>query len=89
MCVDNPSTADGDKSGHKHFVEEFDGAAKTYGTGTSFMATFDSDKFANEHTDNPYYPFSSRAEWELGAFLLRSSLSMADINAFLSLTLVR
>jgi hypothetical protein len=37
---------------------------------------------------NLYYPFASRDEWELAAFLLRSDLSLASIDSFLSLKLV-
>jgi Plavaka transposase len=71
------------------FVEEYEGAAKEYGTGTTFMDEFDRDQYAGERINNLYYPFASRNEWELAAFLLRSDLSMASIDSFLSLNLVR
>jgi hypothetical protein len=71
-----------------HFVQEYDGAARTFGPGTTFMQQFECDKFAEERTQNLYYPFSSRAEWELAAFLLRSDLSLAALDMFLSLNLV-
>ena len=72
------------------FVEEYEGAAKEYGTGgTMFMREFDGDQYAGERVTNLYYPFASRDEWELAAFLLCSNLSMASIDLFLSLNLVR
>jgi hypothetical protein len=69
-------------------VEEYEGAAKQYGTGTTFMREFDGDQYAGERVENLYYPFASRDEWELAAFLLRSDLSMASIDLLLSLNLV-
>ena len=71
------------------FVEEYQGAAKEYGMGTTFMEEFDHDQYAGEHIENLYYPFVSRDEWEFAAFLLHSDLSMASINSLLSLNLVR
>ena len=71
------------------FVEEYEGAAKEYGTGTTFMDEFDRDQFVGERINNLYYPFASRNEWELASFLLNSDLSMASIDSFLSLNLVR
>jgi hypothetical protein len=71
------------------FVEEYEGAAKEYGTGTTFMDEFDRDQYSGERIKNLYYPFASRNEWEFAAFLLRSDLSMASIDSLLSLNLVR
>ena len=70
------------------FVQDYDGAAITFGLGTTFMQQFECDEFAEEHTQNLFYPFASRAEWELAAFLLRSDLSLATLDIFLSLHLV-
>jgi hypothetical protein len=69
-------------------VEEFHGAAQTFGKGLTFMDKFHMDQFADKRKSNLYYPFASREEWDLASFLLRSSLSMADIDVFLSLTMV-
>ena len=74
--------------GSKYHVEVYPGAAQTYGKGPTFMDEFDGDKYAVMRKENLYYPWASRPEWELAAFLLRSSLSMAVINQFLSLDLV-
>jgi hypothetical protein len=71
------------------FIEEYNGAAKEYGLGKTFMTEFNNDRFSDERITNLYYPFSSRAEWEFAFFLLRSDLSMATIDAFLSLKLVK
>jgi len=73
----------------EHFVEEYKSAAEEYGNGTTFMEQFDYDEFSRERTDNLYYPFASKAEWELASFLLRSDLSMKAIDTFLRLELVR
>jgi hypothetical protein len=73
----------------ENFIEEYDGAAKEYGLGKTFMMEFNNDSFSNERITNLYYPFKSRAEWEFAFFLLRSNLSMATIDTFLSLKLVR
>jgi hypothetical protein len=70
------------------FIEEYEGSADEYGTGTTFMEEFDRDQYAGERVENLYYPFASRDEWELAAFLLRSDLSMASIDSLLSLNLV-
>jgi Plavaka transposase len=70
------------------FIEEYKGAAKEFGTGTTFMDKFDHDQFAGEHIKNLYYPFTSRNEWEFVAFLLCSNLSMASIDSLLLLNLV-
>jgi len=49
------------------------------------MSEFGRDQHATEHVENLYYPFTSKDEWELAASLLRSNLSMASIDSFLSL----
>ncbi|KAG2139783.1 hypothetical protein DEU56DRAFT_693238, partial [Suillus clintonianus] len=56
-----------------------------YGVGMTFMKTFNSDEYAAERVDNPYFPFTSKPDWEMAAFLLRSELSMADIDQYLHL----
>jgi hypothetical protein len=63
-------------------------AAHVYGTGHKFMDVFDADKYANERKENLYYPFASKQDWEMGAWLLRSGLSMPAIDQFLRLQLV-
>ena len=70
------------------FIKEYEGAAQSFGSGTTFMDEFNSDTHQSERIDNPYYPFVSKFEWELASFLLFSDLSMALIMMFLSLHLV-
>jgi hypothetical protein len=67
------------------FIEGYEGAAKEYGAGVTFMSEFGRDQHSAERVENLYYPFASKDEWELAAFLLRSNLSMASIDSFLSL----
>jgi hypothetical protein len=95
MLVDTTAYMEHDKSGESDwgmddgvFIEEYEGSAEVYGTGTTFMEEFDHDQYAGERVENLYYPFASRDEWELAAFLLRSDLSMASIDMLLSLNLV-
>jgi hypothetical protein len=71
-----------------HFIEEYKGAARSFGSGTTFMDKFNSDAYQSERIDTPYYPFASKYEWELASFLLLSDLSMASITKLLSLHLV-
>ena len=53
------------------------------------MDQFFSDRYATFRQENLYYPFTSAADWQLASWLLRSHLSMAAIDDFLSLKLVR
>ena len=70
------------------YTEYFPGATQTYSGGSTFTNKFDMDEFSSQQTLNIYYPFASRGDWELGSWLLRSSLSMSAINSLLSLILV-
>ena len=56
--------------------------------GTVFMDQFFNDQYATLRQENLYYPFASRTDWQLASWLLRSRLSMAAIDDFLSLELV-
>ncbi|KIJ63235.1 hypothetical protein HYDPIDRAFT_47651, partial [Hydnomerulius pinastri MD-312] len=58
--------------------------------GTTFMEAFDADQFADiRNQENLHYPFADRWDWEVGSFLLMSSLSMKAIDKFLSLDLIK
>ena len=59
-----------------------------YPGGTTFMDQFFADQYAGFRRENLYYPFASRVDWQLASWLLRSRLSMAAIDNFLSLELV-
>ena len=69
--------------------EEFIGAAKAYGRGSTFMDDFDADTHARNRQENVFYPFASQQDWELALFLLSSGMSMGRIDQFLGLELVR
>ena len=60
----------------------------TYGQASTFLDRFNEDEYASFRAVNMYYPFSSKAEWELASFLLSSDLSMQKVNEFLKLKLV-
>ncbi|KAJ7263198.1 hypothetical protein B0H12DRAFT_1001291, partial [Mycena haematopus] len=47
------------------------------------------DKYAAERVHNIYYPFASKAEWQLAAFMLRSGMTTSDIDEFMGLELIR
>ncbi|KAG1852755.1 hypothetical protein DFJ58DRAFT_728406 [Suillus subalutaceus] len=79
----------GDRVLKKSYVEHFEGAAKTYRCGQTFQDRFHMDPYSHHHRDNLYYPFASLQDWELGKFLLCLSLSMAAIDQFLGLELVK
>jgi len=54
-----------------------------------FLDQFFSDEYTTLRQENLYYPFASGVDWELVSWLLCSRLSMAAIDEFLSLQLVR
>ena len=81
-------TMDNGAGSSRCFVQEYDGATITFGPGMTFMQQFECDEFAEECTQNLFYPFASRAEWGFAAFLLCSDLSLATLDTFLSLHLV-
>ena len=70
-------------------IEYFPHAARVYDGGLTFMDQFETDPFSALRKTNLYYPFTSRQDWELGSWLLRSGLSLVAIDKFLSLELVR
>lgn len=85
MDVEDPPA---DNSERNFFIEKFPGAAEIFGASATFMDQFDQDPYSVERTNNVFYPFASRSEWELASYLLHSNLSMASIDKYLSLTLV-
>ncbi|KAG1901098.1 uncharacterized protein F5891DRAFT_979664 [Suillus fuscotomentosus] len=68
--------------------EEYDGTGASYSQdGSTFLDLFDADEYAECRVDNLYYPFTSKEEWEVADYLLRSFLSMAAIDEFLKLSM--
>ena len=78
---------------HQHtpdpVVDAHPNTPSTYPGGTTFMDQFFQDQYASSQKENLYYPFASRVDWQLASWLLRSRLSMAAIDSFLSLERVR
>ncbi|KAJ7435753.1 hypothetical protein FB451DRAFT_1344717 [Mycena latifolia] len=69
--------------------EEFPGAAKTWGGGTTFMDDFHKDEHADKRAENLYYPFASFEEWEMASWLIRANIPVATTNEFLKLKMVK
>jgi hypothetical protein len=69
-------------------IKKHPSSGSVYGRGETFMDQCNTDKFTEKRKRHLYYPFASRDEWELASFLLRSRLSMADVDRFLKLELV-
>ncbi|KDQ57872.1 hypothetical protein JAAARDRAFT_57695 [Jaapia argillacea MUCL 33604] len=69
--------------------DHFAGASVCFGKGRSFMAKFDEDEHASKRSSNIYYPFSCREDWEFASYLLRSSLTMEEIDDLLALTWIK
>ncbi|KAG2103464.1 uncharacterized protein F5147DRAFT_580548 [Suillus discolor] len=70
--------------------EWYKGAGTCYSRdGTTFLDLFNADEYVDCRKDNLFYPFALRNEWEVADFLLQSSLSMAAINEFLALLMIR
>ncbi|KAI6130714.1 hypothetical protein EDD16DRAFT_1700677 [Pisolithus croceorrhizus] len=70
-------------------VEYFLGASQCYPSGRTFMDNFFSDEHGELHKDNLFYPFTSQQDWQVASWLLCSHLSMAAIDSFLSLDLIK
>ena len=88
--MENTLAAGQDHEAPNPVIDFFPGAARVVDEGsTRFMDVFDQDMFSGiQNSENIYYPFANRPEWELAEYLLTSELSMAAIDRFLSLTLV-
>lgn len=92
MVCDNESITT-DNSAFIHVTgsihrEEYDSATRSWGAGKTFMENFNLDDFSDRRKENVYYPFASKGDWEMAAFLLRSGMSMALIDDFLKLQFV-
>jgi hypothetical protein len=82
----HPSTAPLEGTGGTSIP--FPSAGHIFANPGSFMENFHTDQFSEEHSQNPFYPFSSRGEWQLVSFLSWVELSMRFINEFLSLDFI-
>ncbi|KAG2344282.1 hypothetical protein BDR05DRAFT_860035, partial [Suillus weaverae] len=61
----------------------------TWGVGKTFMDQFNEDEYAAEREQNQYFPFASKPDWEMASYILRSDLSMAEIDKYLNLEFMR
>ena len=58
----------------------------SYPGGLNYLQQMDRDEYAHiRDTDNVYYPFASKSEWELARWLSSGALSQKDIDAYLRL----
>ncbi|KAG1808474.1 hypothetical protein EV424DRAFT_1574242 [Suillus variegatus] len=71
------------------FIDWHPKPPQTYGRGYTFLDSFHSDENNTYRTGNHYYPFSGRRDWEVALWLLRSGLSMAKVDSFLSLEMIK
>ncbi|KAG1842143.1 hypothetical protein F4604DRAFT_1597641 [Suillus subluteus] len=71
------------------FTDWYPEPPQTYGRGYTFLNLFHSDENSVYRVANHYYPFSGQKEWEVALWLLRSGLSMAKIDSFLSLEMIK
>ncbi|KAG1845211.1 hypothetical protein F4604DRAFT_1978525 [Suillus subluteus] len=70
-------------------IDSYPNCAQSYGRGHTFLDLFNLDENSKHCVTNPYYPFSSQKDWQVGSWLLRSGLSMGKIDSFLSLEMIK
>ncbi|KAF9235101.1 hypothetical protein BU15DRAFT_89705 [Melanogaster broomeanus] len=70
-------------------TDYFAGASHAYPGGKTFMDAFWEDEYATMRTENIFYPFASRNDWQFASWLVRSGLSMAAIDSLLSLEFIK
>ena len=60
--------------------------SKTHSGGENLFGRMDQDEFTHiRDTENPYYPFASKSEWEVANWLSRETLSQREIDEYLQL----
>ncbi|KAF8125582.1 hypothetical protein EV363DRAFT_1453678 [Boletus edulis] len=72
-----------------HQVQFFRNASRVYNVGQTFLDRFTMDAYSSCHMSNIYYPFATHDDWEMANYLLQSHLSMAKIDEYLKLNLIR
>ncbi|KAG2122736.1 hypothetical protein DEU56DRAFT_745840 [Suillus clintonianus] len=75
--------------GKEAAVDYFPDPPLAYQDGYTFLDLFDADENSVYRKTNLYFPFSSRRDWQVAAWLLRSGLSMGKIDSFLSLDMIK
>lgn len=84
-----PGTPSSDSSSQKRgprIIKEHPRAAYDYGKGDTVLDAIDNDQFAEQRRTNIYHPFKSKEDFEFGSWLIRSGVSMAEIDKFLKLS---
>ena len=72
------------------FTKSHPTAGKTYGKGRTILQDIEErDQYIEDRKTNPFFPFRSRQDFEMGAWLSQSNASMSQIDAFLKLGFVR
>lgn len=68
----------------------FEGAARIYGKGSTFLEKFSSDRLSDAriNQDNIYLPWASHKEWEFANVLSRMHCSLEEKNALLNTQVV-
>lgn len=58
--------------------------------GMNLLEAIEADKLANtrRESENIYYPFADKEDWEVGSWMTRTCLSSEQINSFLKLQYV-
>jgi len=89
---DSSSSDDGDggtESSTGSFTEYFEGAARTFGKGRDVLTRMvDADLYKEERRVNSYYPFSSKAEWDVASWLASGDIPLTKQDTFFDLDYV-
>ncbi|KAJ7065071.1 hypothetical protein C8F01DRAFT_983641 [Mycena amicta] len=83
------TNTDGDRAVPEVERDEFRGASVHLPGGKGFVKWMEEDQFSGLRGDNLFYPFSGDMELGLASFLSTSSLTMKEIDRFLSLEMVK
>ncbi len=96
--LDNDNGGLGDVSGcssddtpsrSKNYTESHPTAGKIFGKGRTILQEIDDkDDVKSERSGNIYFPFISRQDFEMGAWLSQCNASMSQIDHFLKLEYV-
>jgi hypothetical protein len=69
-------------------VEYCPNVSRVHAGGMTFIDGFDQDSHTHQRIEVPWYPFASQKDWEVAYWLMRTNLSMSEIDEYLSLNLV-
>ncbi|KAG2139145.1 uncharacterized protein EDB93DRAFT_1253070 [Suillus bovinus] len=62
---------------------------RVYVGGLTFMDVFNQDDYTHQRTEVPWYPFASQKDWEVAYWLMRTNLSMSEIDEYLNLSFTK